>query len=263
MSPDERAELEAERDFLLRSLEDLASERAVGDVDDADYTRLADSYTARAADVIRRLESGSDHPVVDDPAERTPAPSATGEVRRRRGVVAASIIGVLAIAVLSGILVAQSTGERLPGQVASGNVESDSVSGLLARARSLLDPNDPRAALDLYGDVLAIEPDNAEALTYLGWLSALSARTTVDDDEAVRLVRSGVLLLRQATTVDDQYADPHCFLGIIFSRFIGDDEAALASFDQCLALDPPSDTRQLVEPIVAELRGETPTPTAG
>lgn len=253
MTDDERTELEAERDFLLRSLEDLQREHDVDDVDDDDYRALTDSYTARAAEVIRRLESETS----DARSSRTdPA-----RPRRRRGVLAASLTGIVAVAVLAGILVAQSTGERLPGQVASGNVDSDSVSGLLAQARSLLNPNDPQAAIDLYGQVLELEPDNAEALTYLGWLSALSARSTDDQAEATRLVQSALLLLRQATTIDEEYADPHCFLGIVFARFVGDEDAALASFDRCLALDPPSQTRQLVEPIVAELRGDSPPTT--
>lgn len=256
MTPDERAELEAERDFLLRSLDDLDREREAGDVVDDDYVVLRDSYTARAAEVIRRLDSAGIPSSTTDGASREDA--ATPERRRRRGSTIAWVVGVVAVAVLAGVLVAQSTGERLPGQVASGNVESDSVSGLLARARSLLNPNDPQAALDLYGQVLELEPDNAEALTYLGWLSALSARGVDDDARATQLVQSSLLLLRQATTVDDEYADPHCFLGIVFARFVGDEEAALASFDRCLALDPPSQTLQLVEPVVAELRGESP-----
>lgn len=251
MTDDERAELEAERDFLLRSLQDLQREHDVDDVADDDYRVLVDSYTARAAEVIRRLEAPDDRSSTTDVSGRP----------RRRGVLVASVVAVVAVAVLAGILVAQSTGERLPGQVASGNVESDSVSGLLARARALLNPNEPQAAIDLYGQVLELEPDNAEALTYLGWLSALSARSTDDQAEATRLVQSALLLLRQATTIDEEYADPHCFLGIVFARFVGDDAAALASFDRCLALDPPSQTRQLVEPIVAELRGDSPPTT--
>ena len=50
------ASLEDERDFLLRSLDDLESEFDAGDLDDADYRRLKSDYTARAAEVIRRLE---------------------------------------------------------------------------------------------------------------------------------------------------------------------------------------------------------------
>ena len=54
---DRLAELEEERRFLLRSLDDLDREHAAGDVDKHDYATLRDGYTARAATVIREIES--------------------------------------------------------------------------------------------------------------------------------------------------------------------------------------------------------------
>ena len=55
----DREALEAERDFLLRSLDDLEEERADGNVDDGTYRELHDDYTARAAAVIRSLDAGT------------------------------------------------------------------------------------------------------------------------------------------------------------------------------------------------------------
>ena len=54
--PDARAELEEERDFLLRSLDDLEAERTAGELDEDDYRNLKDGYTARAAEVLRALD---------------------------------------------------------------------------------------------------------------------------------------------------------------------------------------------------------------
>ena len=51
-------ELEAEREFLLRSLDDLESEREAGNIDDETYRSLHEDYTARAATVIRSLRDG-------------------------------------------------------------------------------------------------------------------------------------------------------------------------------------------------------------
>ena len=42
-----------QREFLLRSLEDLEREHDAGDLDDADYIALKDDYTARAAAALR------------------------------------------------------------------------------------------------------------------------------------------------------------------------------------------------------------------
>ena len=51
-----RTALEEERDLLLRSLDDLDAEHAAGDLDDHDYEALRDSYTQRAAEVLRQLD---------------------------------------------------------------------------------------------------------------------------------------------------------------------------------------------------------------
>src|SRR5690606_37957028 len=45
---DDLVALEEQRDFLLRSLDDLEREREAGDLDDDDYQALKDDYTARA-----------------------------------------------------------------------------------------------------------------------------------------------------------------------------------------------------------------------
>ena len=68
----DRGALEAERDFLLRSLDDLDAEREVGNVDDGTYQTLHDDYTARAATIIRSLDAGTDLTVAR-PAARVDA----------------------------------------------------------------------------------------------------------------------------------------------------------------------------------------------
>ena len=57
LDPDELAALEEQRAFLLTSLRDLEAEHDVGDVDEGDYEQLKDDYTARAAAVIRAIDS--------------------------------------------------------------------------------------------------------------------------------------------------------------------------------------------------------------
>src|SRR5438045_1411526 len=53
----DRDAVEAERDFLLRSLDDLDAERAEGNIDNGTYQTLHDDYTARAAAAIRSLDA--------------------------------------------------------------------------------------------------------------------------------------------------------------------------------------------------------------
>ena len=121
MTPERREQLQEEREFLLSSLTDLEREFAVGDVADDDYVSLKDSYTARAAIIIRDLSD----------LEQS-------KVRKRIGwrPIAWSAL-VLLLAITAGVVVARNTGERLPGQGMTGAIDDGSVSSLLVQARSM------------------------------------------------------------------------------------------------------------------------------
>jgi len=247
MNADERDRLVEEREFLLNSLDDLERERAAGDVDDADYKSLRDSYVARAAAIIRRLEERDEVPVAQEGnALRT---------RPTRAIVWSAL--VLVVAALAGLFVARQSGERLPGQGMTGGSSDGSVSSLLVQARSVGMADTPKA-LDLYSQVLAIEPDNVEALTYFGWFTVLSATSDQTSEDAVVRERfqSGLLLIRQATVSDPTYPDAHCFLGISFYRFLQDAEAAQPEVRACLDSNPPAEVKSLVEGLAASIDAE-------
>src|SRR5450631_64001 len=91
--------LEAEREFLLRSLDDLEGEHDAGGIDDASYQRLHDDYTARAAAVIRSLRDGD---------RETPREGDRGGRRR------VLLIGAIVVfAALAGVALATALGARL------------------------------------------------------------------------------------------------------------------------------------------------------
>src|SRR5215471_13175813 len=104
-------ELEAERDFLLKSLDDLELEHESGGIDDESYESLHDDYTARAAAVIRAMRDGVD---------ARPAPVRRPPAKRRAAVIA----GVVAFALVVGVVLASAAGIRLPGQTITGNAQS-------------------------------------------------------------------------------------------------------------------------------------------
>ena len=224
-----RERIEEEKRFLFESLADLEREHAAGDVDEHDYVALKDSYTARAARLIAELDATSDE---------------KSRTRRPRNI--AWAVSVLVLVVVSGVLVANNSGERRTGQVMTGTVDDGSVSSLLVQARSM-GMSDIPAVLDLYSRVLAIEPDNIEALTYFGWYSVLSATQESDQARAAERLESGLVLMRQATIADSTYPDAHCFLGITFFRFLDDPQAAEPEIDACLESNPPAEVATLVE----------------
>ena len=236
VTPERRDQLQEEREFLLTSLADLEREFGVGDVAEDDYASLKDSYTARAAIIIRELSD----------VDQT-------KVRKRIGwrPIAWSTL-VLLLAITSGVLVARNTGERSPGQVMTGGVEDGSVSSLLVQARSM-GMGDIPAVLDLYSRVLAIEPDNIEALTYFGWFTVLSSTQEADSDAAVTRLQNGMVLLRQATITDPTYPDAHCFLGITFFRFVDDAASAQPEMTSCLDSNPPAEVASMVQGLVTQI----------
>jgi cytochrome c-type biogenesis protein CcmH len=171
----------------------------------------------------------------------------TSPPSRRRVVVVA---GLVVVAVGVGWFVANSAGQRLPGQSSSGGIE-DSTASLLSQARQL-NFSDPQQSIELYSQVLELNPDNVEALTYRSWLVALVAREAADD---VKLLAVATSLegLQRAIEIDPNYADAHCFMGIVKFRFAGDAQGARDALDVCEANDPPAEVAGFVDSIRAEV----------
>lgn len=209
LTPDEREQLVEERDFLLRSLEDLEAEHDAGDVDEADYLALKDDYTRRAAATIRTLGAKQ----VERPA--------------RRGLSRSALLwsaGVVLFAVLAGVLVARSSGRRSAEDGLTGEV-SNGVLALIDQAQTAANGGDLDRAIELYSNVLEQQPSNVEALTYRGWLRFQAGELTegrADIDKAVQL--------------EPTYPDAHIFKALLFLRDKRPDEAinefALVNLDR-------------------------------
>jgi len=223
VDPDQIAELESERDFLLRSLDDLELERENGNIDSADYERLKDDYTARAAAVLRALRDGIDARPVAPPI---PA--------RRRWLIA----GVLALfAVVVGALLAGALGSRVPGGSATGNSQAvDRVQDHIDKGFDKVKKNDLPGALREFGDAYKLNPRNPQAASYTGWIAfQLGQEGIIEANEATA---KALRLLDEAIAVDSEFPDAHFFKGIVLLRGKNDRTSANAEFDKVLALVP-------------------------
>ena len=242
---DGRAELEAERQFLLRSLVDLEAEFAAGDLDDSDYHELKDGYVARAAAVITAL--GGDRaevPSTDDDEPQTRR--APVRMPLNRWLVAGAIVAVVAMA---SVAVTRFASTRLPNDTSSGGI-TESVPSLMADARALLG-SDNVGAIAKFDAVLKTDPDNAEALTYKGWILAGDGNATGDRTK----IDEGRVLLERAIAATPDYPDAHAFRGVLAFRMDDDAATAVARFDSFYALtDPPPQFAKLVSDIDAEAR---------
>ena len=247
---DRLAELEEERRYLLRSLQDLEREREAGDVDDDDYRTLRDGYTVRAASVLRQIEDG----------RRELPPKRRRDWKRTLAVVAAAVVCSAGI----GFALASAFGERGASDEITGLNPGDSTRTKLATARAALASSQFDRAYQLFveADQEELERGNesAEARAYVGWtfflLARLASETLAADDERIQL---SLLALNQAIEIEPTYADPYCFAAIIEFNFRDDADAALPYVEQCEANNPPADIAGLIESFAAEIRAAADT----
>jgi cytochrome c-type biogenesis protein CcmH/NrfG len=274
---DERIRLERERDFLLRSLDDLDRERQKGAIDDESYTRLRDDYTARAAAAIRALKEGVDNRPVASPTST-----------RRRVL---TVVGIVAFAAVVSVALAAALGARLPGETSSGNSPADAagkgavtikqrterlqkqVAGnpddLAARlllARFLEAEGDLPGALKQYDEVLARNANSAEAEAQAGRILYLTAQAAVksNPDAVDGLVQQSRARLDHAVEIDPNFADAHFFRAIVVANEYGDFATAQNDLQRYLVLAPQgqfgAQARQLLADVTNAIDG-SPTPT--
>ena len=277
----ERRELEAERDYLLGSLRDLESERADGELATDDYTALHDSYTARAANVLRRLDelataaapaaAHDQRPETPDGApgpESDPAAATTYEApvaatatatagveglrrrlaRRRTWVVVAGLV-ILGVGI--GLVASGATKARQAGQSVSGSVHLAPAQELQA-ARTAMASGDDVDALKLFQAVLRVEPDQPEALAYAGWL----LREAGDAQEDISMVTQGLVAEENAVADDPRYPDARYFLGVMLLDEAHDPSDAVTQLEAYLALKPSARDAAAVKPILDRAQAE-------
>lgn len=235
LDPDALAALEEQRDFLLASLRDLEGEWAAGDLDEADHDALRDDYTARAAAVLRAIEA---HEVQ------------WAEARQPRSRVRTIgwAIGVVAFAVVVGLLVAQASGRR-----GSGNLTGDirlTTRERLAECQESMAAMALEDAIGCFDEVIAADPANPEALAYRGWAVAVGSFRAEEPD--IEAIDEALEWIERAIDADPTYPDALAFRIVALSRAGRTDElpAAFQAFD---AADPPQDMVDMV----AGLRGQT------
>lgn len=241
---------EEERDFLLRSLDDLEAERAAGGIDEATYQRLHDDYTARAAIAVRAMQGKT---TKGDDIDAAP------QSARHRVVV---VGGLIVFAVIAATTMAYALGARLPGDTITGNSQTRSTVSAKERKQALIaatkrNPTDANARLalaryklgrrDLAGALVdfraavGLAPTNAEPFAYSGWIIRLQGYP----DQALQL-------LTKAVTVDATYPDAHFFRGYVLLKDMKQPQQAIPEFQQYLVAAPDSPLADQVRDLLAE-----------
>ncbi|MHB1597539.1 MAG: tetratricopeptide repeat protein [Acidimicrobiales bacterium] len=261
------ADLVEERDYLLRSIDDLEREHEAGGIDDTDYRTLRAGYVERAAAAIRALEDVSPVTGAGTPAQPVPAGpvraapessgasarpgprSMLGRVRWRLGRRSTRRIlvplGIACVLGLVAVVAARAAGIRLPGEYASGSVTLSSAAHVrqeLDQAAILATEGRLRTAISVYDTVLASVPHQAEALAYKGWLvrlAGIAARSTL-------AVADGDATLAEAARVAPGYAEARAFYAIALLEDEGDVRGAVTQLEAMLADRPTATLRRSV-----------------
>ena len=247
LDPDQLAALEEERDFLLRSIDDLEREYEAGDIDETDYRQLSDGYVARTAEVVRAI------------ADQRAAFAGAGR-RTSPGRLAAVIVAVLAVGIVAGVVVAQSSGRRREGDTITG-------AGVVPRTPTqdardcitLTSGSQIAKAVACYRKVLDRDPKNPTALTYLGWTLVITSGS-LTGETSLQAFAAGKAFIAKAVAADPTFPDAWAFSAIVADRS-GDPRAAQAALTKLDSLDPSPDIKALTASlrtrVAAELKGAT------
>lgn len=254
LDADRRRELEDERDFLMRSLDDLELEHESGGIDDESYRELHDDYTARAAAVIRTLRDGVDV---------TPAAPPRSPSRTRRRVLLVSLVLVFAIA--AGTSLAYALGARLPGQTSSGNSQSaapttnaagralaqkindlqkkvnaapDDYDLRLELARAYEENGDLQNALKQSDAAITIDANRPEGHANAARLIYLASEAAPAQKAKDQLISQALAGFNQAITVGPDYADSYYFRAVLSSQSLKNLASAQADLQTYLVKAP-------------------------
>ncbi len=242
-------DLEAERDFLLRSLEDLDSELVAGNIDPDTYRVLHDDYTARASAVIQSIADGVER--------RSPAGPRVPTAMR-----VLTFGGIVVFAVLAAVLLAHAVGQRRPGQQITGDAQSNgpsttaspanaataakaaaaaqpkSYDARIRYARALLSAGALPAAVQEFLTASKLDPTQAEPLAYAGWLTALVARQVTAQATKKELLDAAATSLDRAISVDPTYPDSYVFKGLLLAQIENKQCAGAVALQQFLVTAP-------------------------
>jgi tetratricopeptide (TPR) repeat protein len=264
------ADLEAEREFYLRSLRDLEAEHSAGDIDDLDYQALRDDYTTRAAGVLRRLEGlrapaaagDSQESPADVPGRRSltsegqsggqpggkrrgrggrhqePAPAATQEpapaATRAAGTRRPWTRTQKALLAAAALALAAGAGWQV-GQGSSSRLNGQTITGQTLDAQAVTE-------LLVQGEQSAAKHPVAALQDFNRILAAYPDQPQALTDEGWVLAQGGLLpqaraYLQHAERSDPGYALPHAYLGIVLGDQ-GDYRGAVTQLQYFLAHHP-------------------------
>ena len=144
------------KEFLLKSLQQLDQELESGNLSSDDHDMLVRRYTRELADIAESEKAVS-----------------SGQPPKKGYRTKALLwsLGVVLLGVVAGITVSQTSGDRSEGESITGSIRK-SVNTQISEAQMLLGNRDRWGeAIEIFDQVLEVQPSNVEAITYRSWLN--------------------------------------------------------------------------------------------
>tara|TARA_Y100000739_G_scaffold65553_2_gene54721 strand:- start:444 stop:1604 length:1161 start_codon:yes stop_codon:yes gene_type:complete len=144
------------KEFLLKSLQELDQELESGNLSSDDHDMLVRRYTRELAGIAESEKATS-----------------SGQQPKKRYRTKALLwsLGVVLLGVVAGITVSQTSGDRSEGESITGSIRK-SVNTQISEAQMLLGNRDRWGeAIEIFDQVLEVQPSNVEAMTYRSWLN--------------------------------------------------------------------------------------------
>ena len=242
VSVQHRAQLDAEYDFLVRSLVDLEAELDDGGIDAVTYAALHSDYTARTANVLRAIAVGDDR--------RPKAPPIPMWKRWLSIVTIAVFIGV------SVFMLAKSSGTRAPGETLSGNDTADTYDARMRRGARFTSVNDTKSAFEEYRKALELDPARPEVHVELAKLLIAQAQS---GDPSPKLIQAADIELDRAMQLDPTYADAFAFKGVLVARLQNRPNEATPFLNEYLRLAPNGPYAPMARKVLEPLTSSTTT----
>jgi len=181
------------KEFLLKSLQELDQELESGNLSSDDHDMLVRRYTRELADIAESEKATS-----------------SGQ-KPKKGYRTKALLwslGVVLLGVVAGITVSQTSGDRSEGESITGSIRK-SVNTQISEAQMLLGNRDRWGeAIEIFDQVLEVQPSNVEAITYRSWLNYQSG---VDAD-------TQITAWKEVLVLEPSYSDALVFIAIALSN---------------------------------------------
>ena len=189
--------VENEKYFLIKSLNDLDDELAKGDISQKDYVQLTRRYKRRLITLNIKKPSSSQKPKLQNATKTW-----------------FTVAFLVAVAVVSGLAIANFSGERSASETLTGSIRKSTVTKLQEAQQLLSDSKTWPQAIEIYEEVLEDQPSNVEAITYRAWLSyrqGAASEPLIEEWNEVRLLNpefaDAIVFLTIALSDEDRFPE--------------------------------------------------------